>query len=149
MSKRRTFTPEFKLQCVLDIISGRKRNVIARRNDEATPEICREHNLSESLLSRFSNQFAREAPQIFAQKSDGISAEAQRIAELERWENGYVESAIGHLKEEEVWQKEYESFEDAYTNLSYFLDVCYHHERILLVLHAIPCEGQTEGFPES
>jgi len=74
MSKRRTFTPEFKLQCVLNLISGRKRAV----------EICREHNLSESLLSRWRNQFAQEAPKIFAQKSDGISAESQRIAELER-----------------------------------------------------------------
>jgi len=43
----------------------------------------------------------------------------------------------------------YSSFEDAFTPLSYFLDNFYNHQRILLVLHAIPCEGQTEGFPES
>ena len=39
----------------------------------------------------------------------------------------FMESAIGHLKEEEVWQKESQSFEDAYTNLSYFLDVFDNH----------------------
>ena len=39
--KRRQFTSEFKLQCVLDLISGRKRPV----------DICREHNLSDSLLN--------------------------------------------------------------------------------------------------
>ncbi len=52
--KRRSFEPEFKLQCVLDVLSGRK-------------------------------QFAEQAPKIFANsKANGVSAEAQRIAELER-----------------------------------------------------------------
>ena len=74
MSKRRTFTPEFKLQCVLDIISGCKRPA----------EICREHNINESLLARWRNQFAQEAPKIFAAKSNRVSADAQRMAELER-----------------------------------------------------------------
>jgi len=73
-SKRRTFTPEFKLQCVLDIISGRKRPA----------EICREHNLSESLLTRWRQQFTEEAPKIFEPKKQKNSASAQRIAELER-----------------------------------------------------------------
>ena len=46
------------------------------------------------------------------------------------WENPFAESAIGHLKDEEAWVKEYADFGDAYTNLSYFLDVFYNHERI-------------------
>jgi putative transposase len=46
------------------------------------------------------------------------------------WENAYAESAIGHLKDEEVWMKEYIDFQDAFSNLSYFLDVFYNHERI-------------------
>ena len=46
------------------------------------------------------------------------------------WENPYAESVIGHLKDEEIWVKEYADFRDAYTNLSYFLDVFYNHERI-------------------
>jgi len=79
VSKRRTFTPEFKLQCVLDIINGRKRPV----------EICREHNLSVSLLTCWRKQFAEEAPKIFASKSNRTSAEEQHIAELER--------LVGHL----------------------------------------------------
>ncbi len=41
-----------------------------------------------------------------------------------------AESVIGHLKDEEVWGKEYVDFQDAYSNLSYFLDVFYNHERI-------------------
>jgi len=73
-NKRRSFGPEFKLQCVLDVLSGNKRPA----------QICREHNISDSLLTRWRRQFAEEAPRIFARKSDGISVEAQRIAELER-----------------------------------------------------------------
>jgi len=46
------------------------------------------------------------------------------------WENPFAESVIGHLKDEEVWLKEYADFHDAYTNLSYFLDVFYNYERI-------------------
>lgn len=72
--KRREFTPDFKLQCVLDIISGRKRPV----------EICREHNISESLLARWRQQFVEQAPKIFEPKSQRNSAAAGRIAELER-----------------------------------------------------------------
>ncbi len=37
--KRRSFEPEFKLKCVLDVLSGRK-----------TPaQVCREHGLNESI----------------------------------------------------------------------------------------------------
>ena len=73
-NKRRSFSPEFKLQCVLDVLSGKRRPA----------QVCRENNISESLLTRWRRQFAEEAPKIFARKSDGISVEAQRIAELER-----------------------------------------------------------------
>jgi len=46
------------------------------------------------------------------------------------WENPFAESVIGHLKDEEIWVKEYANFGDAYTSLSYFLDVFYNRERI-------------------
>ena len=73
-TKRRSFGPEFKLQCVLDVMSGQKRPA----------QVCRENNISDSLLTRWRRQFAEEAPKIFARKSDGVSAEVHRIAELER-----------------------------------------------------------------
>ena len=72
--KRRRFSSDFKLQCVLDIVSGRK----------SPAQICREHNISESSLSRWRQQFIEEAPKIFENGSSAKSAEAQRIAELER-----------------------------------------------------------------
>ena len=72
--KRREFTPEFKLQCVLDLVSGRKRPV----------EICREHNISDSLLARWRHQFTEQAAQIFEPEHKTRNASAQRMAELER-----------------------------------------------------------------
>ncbi len=73
-TKKRQFSPEFKLQCVLDIISGRKRPA----------QLCREHNISESLLSRWQRQFTDEAVKIFEPKQKRESASVQRTAELER-----------------------------------------------------------------
>ncbi len=41
-----------------------------------------------------------------------------------------AESVIGHIKDEEVWTKEYIDFQDALSNLGHFLDVEYNHCRI-------------------
>ena len=59
-----------------------------------------------------------------------LETEISMSARGRAWENGFAESTIGHLKDEEVWTKEYVDFQDAYMNLSYFLDVFYNHERI-------------------
>jgi transposase InsO family protein len=59
-----------------------------------------------------------------------LDIQISMAAKGKAWENPYIESAIGHLKDEEVWVKEYIDFQDAYSNLSYFLDVFYNHQRI-------------------
>lgn len=72
--QRRKFRPEFKLQCVLDTISGRK----------SPAQICRESNISESVLNKWRHLFMERAPRIFENGSSKVSAESQRISELER-----------------------------------------------------------------
>ena len=59
-----------------------------------------------------------------------LGTQISMAAKGKAWENPYAESVIGHLKDEEVWIKEYIDFQDAYSNLSYFLDVFYNHQRI-------------------
>ena len=59
-----------------------------------------------------------------------LDTQISMAAKGKTWENPYAESVIGHLKDEEVWVKEYIDFQDAYSNLSYFLDVFYNHQRI-------------------
>ena len=73
MPKRRTFTPKFKAQVVLEELTGVK--------DKA--EICREHQLRPQVFTRWKAEFLERAPEIFAtQPSRGD--EQARIAELER-----------------------------------------------------------------
>jgi len=73
MSRRRVFTPEFKLQVVLDVLSGRKSNA----------EVCREHELAPAVVTAWKEQFGAHAPGIFAGRQQE-SHEQQRIAELEQ-----------------------------------------------------------------
>ena len=73
MSNRRTFTPEFKAQVVLELVSGAK----------TSAELCRLHQLSPSLLAGWQEAFVTRAAMVF-QAEEHRSADAARVAELER-----------------------------------------------------------------
>ncbi len=77
MGKRRTFTPDYKLEAVLDMVGGEK----------TVAQICRERDITESLLYKWRDAFFERAPAIFADQRGGNSGrdpQAERIAELER-----------------------------------------------------------------
>lgn len=69
----RTFTPEFKVRVVLELITGKK----------SLGEASREYGIKDSVISRWRQEFLERAPQIFEQAGDK-DAQAERIAELER-----------------------------------------------------------------
>ena len=73
MAKRRTFSPEFKVQVVLELLSGNKTKA----------QICREHRLAPAVVSTWKEQFLGRAPEIFA-TSRSRSVEQERMAQLER-----------------------------------------------------------------
>jgi transposase-like protein len=73
MSKRRTFTSDFKARIVLEELTGVK----------SRAEICREHQLKPQIFSRWRAEFLDRAPEIFATKPSR-GDEQERIAELER-----------------------------------------------------------------
>jgi transposase-like protein len=73
MNKYREFSPDFKVQVVLELLT----------NKRTASEICRQHQLKDSLLYRWKQEFLERAPQAFAQGSAGQSLEQARIAELE------------------------------------------------------------------
>lgn len=73
MSKYREFSPEFKAQVVLELLT----------NQRSASEICRQHQLKDSLLYRWKQEFLERAPQVFAPRSMAQSLEQARIAELE------------------------------------------------------------------
>ncbi len=72
MAKYRTFTPEFKAQVVLELLTGAKTGA----------ELCREHHLKDSVLYRWKQEFLNDAAKVF-QRDAQHEADA-RIAELER-----------------------------------------------------------------
>jgi transposase len=73
MAKPRKFSPEFKAKIALAALRG-----------EATiAELCRKHQLSDTVLSRWKVQLVTSAHQIFAAATPD-DAQRQRIDDLER-----------------------------------------------------------------
>ena len=73
MTTRRTFTAQFKAQVVLAVLSGAK----------SSAQVCREHNLKDTVLARWKQEFIERAPELFA-GNQVQNQQAERIAELER-----------------------------------------------------------------
>lgn len=69
----RTYTPEFKVRVVLELISGKK----------SLSQASRDYSIKDSVLSRWRQEFLERAPQVFEQSGDKDN-QAQKIAELER-----------------------------------------------------------------
>lgn len=75
-SSRRNHTREFKLQCCRQVSTAEKRPA----------QICRGHNLSESVLLRWRKEYEARGEAAFTEKQpSGDEALESRIAELERF----------------------------------------------------------------
>ena len=73
---RRNHTREFKLQCCRLAATGQKRPA----------QICREHNLSESVLLRWRKEYDARGEAAFTERQlSGNEVLEARIAELERF----------------------------------------------------------------
>jgi transposase-like protein len=73
MKKRRRFTPEFKAQVVLEVLTGR----------QSPAEACRTHALSPNLLTTWKSTFLERAHTRF-QPDERHDEDQARIAELEQ-----------------------------------------------------------------
>lgn len=74
--RRRKHTREFKLQCCRQVATGEKRPA----------QICREHDLAESLLLRWRREYEERGETSFTEKqASGEEALQARVAELERF----------------------------------------------------------------
>jgi len=70
---RRSFSPQFKAQTVLDLLSGASNQA----------EICRKHNLSPQLLARWKATVIDQLHCLFEEENQPSPEEA-RISELEQ-----------------------------------------------------------------
>lgn len=73
MNKRRKFTPQFKRQVVLQLLTG----------ERSMAELCREHQLTAQMIGTWKQQFLIAATQAFESAATD-NAEHERVAELER-----------------------------------------------------------------
>lgn len=73
MSKHRAFTPEFKAKVVLEVLTGSK----------SAAEVCREHQLKETVFYRWKEEFFNQASRAFESDDQQLKNE-RRIAELEQ-----------------------------------------------------------------
>jgi len=71
--KRRNFDAGFKTRVVLELLSGKK----------SLAEASREHDIKDTVLSRWKQEFLSKASQVFEQPQDVQEKEA-RLAELEQ-----------------------------------------------------------------
>ena len=90
MAQRRRFTPTFKAQVVLELISGTR----------SQADSCRQYNLKPQMVSKWKTEFLEKAPVVF-QTREQSSEEQVRIAELERM----VGRLTLVLPRKERWQK--------------------------------------------
>ena len=75
MAKRRRFTPEFKAEVVLEVLSS----------ESSQAELCRKpHNLSQDQLSKWKQQFVENAASLFESRDKSSEDTAERIAHLEQ-----------------------------------------------------------------
>ena len=95
----RRHTREFKLQVCRQVASGQKRPA----------QVCREHQLANSLLSRWRAEYAARGEQAFAAKAvDEVAALRAQIAELEQFcgqlalENKLLKRALQRSASESV-----------------------------------------------
>jgi len=92
MKLKRKFTKEFKLAVVRDL------------EDKKFVEVCREHNLSYSVVQRWKREYAKNPKDAFA-GSGNIWKEDARIAQYERIvgqlyaENAFLKKALEALKQ--------------------------------------------------
>ena len=72
--KRRSFTPEFKAEVVLEALRG----------ESSQAELCRRHNLSEDQISKWKQQAVENITTGFTSTDKDANEPTERIAQLEQ-----------------------------------------------------------------
>jgi transposase len=71
----RQFSPQFKFDVVMQLLA----------HDKTISELCREHQLKDSLVYRWRDELLARGPNVYGRDADNPAAADQvRIAELER-----------------------------------------------------------------
>lgn len=93
--KRRNYSTEFKFDTVMEAVRGEK----------SKAQICRDRDITESLLYRWQQEFLEKAPTLFAEGNSTATADREKeaqIAELERMV-GRLTMELDVLKKSTSW----------------------------------------------
>jgi len=93
--KRRNHTAEFKFDTVMEAVRGEK----------SKAQICRDRDITESLLYRWQQEFVEKAPTLFAESNSTATPDREKeeqIAELERMV-GRLTMELDVLKKSTSW----------------------------------------------
>ena len=74
MAKRRRFTPQFKVEVVIEALMGQS----------SQAELCRKHNLSDEQLSKWKHQLLENAATLFESPDKSSNDYKEQIAQLEQ-----------------------------------------------------------------
>ena len=74
MAKRRKFTPQFKAEIVIEVLTGQS----------SQAELCRRHNLSQEQLSKWKHQLLDNAATLFESSDKQSNDYRERITQLEQ-----------------------------------------------------------------
>lgn len=96
--KRRTFSPQFKVDAVMELLTGTK----------TASEICRERKITDKLLYRWKTELLERLPSVFEGGLTKDEGAEQRVAELERM--------VGRLALENEILKNAESWRETHRN---------------------------------
>jgi transposase len=92
MAKRRRFTPQFKVEVVIEALSGQS----------SQAELCRRHNLSEEQLSKWKHQLLENAATLFESTNKRSNDYIEQIAQLEQLV-GRLTLALDLQKKASTW----------------------------------------------
>lgn len=92
--KRRKYRPEYKFETVMESIRGEK----------SKAQICRERDITESMLYRWVEQFLEKGPNLFDdhRPANETNGKEEQIAELEQMV-GRLTMELGALKKSMSW----------------------------------------------
>ena len=94
--KRRTFSSQFKVDTVMELLTDMK----------SPSEICRDRKITDKLLYRWKAEFLERLPGVFEGDTQNTTDSQERIAELERM--------VGRLALENEVLKNAESWHEAH-----------------------------------
>ncbi len=80
-------------------------------------------------LIHHSDQGGQYIAHSYCQRLEGIDCRISMTDRGKPWENPYIESAIGRIKDEYILDEEYLDFQQAYRHLRQILSVVYNHQR--------------------